>query len=306
MGWLRRLGLLAAAGAALGGAGFWALTRPAALPPSTLAALVAHPASPEAGERVFWAAGCAGCHGPSGLTLQSPTEARLVLSGGHRLTTDFGTFVAPNVSMHPTAGIGGWTREQFAAAVLLGVAPDGRHYYPAFPYASYARMTPEDVADLWAFWQTLPADPTLSASHELRFPFGFSRGIGLWKRLHLSAAFVTAEPSDPLAARGRYLAEALAHCAECHTPRTATGGLDTARWMAGAPNPSGAGRIPPLPPEGWSAEDIEAYLFSGFTPGFDVVGGSMADVVAHMAQLPAEDRQAIAAWLVTTRASPSR
>jgi mono/diheme cytochrome c family protein len=306
MGWLRRLGLLAIAGGAVGAGAIWALTRPPSLPPATLAALAAHPADPVAGERIFWAAGCAGCHAPPGLTLQSPVEARLVLSGGRRLVTEFGTFVVPNVSTHPTAGIGGWTLAQFATALLLGVAPDGNPYYPAFPYTSYARMTPGDVADLWAFWQTLPADPSPSGAHDLGFPFTLRRGVALWARLYRSPDFVTEAPAGSDIARGRYLVEALAHCGECHTPRDRFGGLDTARWLQGAPNPSGEGRIPPIPPQGWSAEDISAYLFSGLTPAFDVVGGSMADVVAHMARLPAEDRDAIAAYLLALRASPNR
>lgn len=296
MGLARALGGAALVAAALGGVGFWALTRPAELPRATLAAIAAHPADAEAGAQVFWAAGCAGCHAAPGLTGADPVEARLVLSGGRRLASDFGTFIAPNVSPHPEAGIGGWSLQDFARATLLGVSPDGRHYYPSFPYTSYVRMTPGDLADLWAFWQTLPADPTPSAAHELGFPYTLRRGVGLWKTLHMDPGFVS-EAATPQIERGRYLSEALAHCGECHSPRGATGGLDRARWMAGAPNPSGTGRIPALPPEGWSTEDISAYLFSGFTPAFDVVGGSMADVVVHMAQLPRSDLDAIAAYL---------
>jgi len=309
MGSTRRLGLAAlicGMAAIGGGSAFWALTAPAVPPPALLAAIAAHPADAAAGEIVFWATGCAGCHAPAGLTMQNPAQDRLVLSGGRRLVSDFGTFVAPNISTHPTAGIGNWTLSQFATAMLAGVSPQGAHYYPAFPYTSYARMTPQDIADLWAFWQGLPADATPSAPHELSFPYTLRRGIGLWKGLHLSTSFITPAPADPTLLRGRYLVEAMAHCGECHTPRTATGGLDVARWMAGAPNPSGQGTIPPIPATDWSAEDIEAYLFSGFTPSFDVVGGSMSDVVAHMAQLPREDRAAVAAYLTTLRASPNR
>jgi mono/diheme cytochrome c family protein len=306
MGWLARTGLAGAALAGLGLAAVWGVSLPATLPQPVRTALATHAASPEAGERIFWAAGCAGCHAAPGLTMQSPVAERLVLSGGRRLVSDFGTFVAPNISTHPEAGIGAWRLDQFAAALLLGVAPDGSHYYPAFPWTSYARMTPADVADLWAFWQTLPADATPSVDHELAFPLTLRRGIGLWKALHLNPGFVIPAPADPAALRGRYLVEALAHCGECHTPRDATGGLDAARWLQGAPNPSGQGRIPPIPHPAWSAEDIEAYLFSGFTPAFDVVGGSMADVVAHMARLPAQDRADIAAYLIALRASPSR
>ena len=291
--WPLALGLAVLAGAA----GFWLLTRPASLPASTLAALAAHPADAENGARIFWAAGCAGCHAAPDIAFNAPIEERLRLSGGRRLSSDFGSFIAPNVSMHPEAGIGAWTLEQFATAMLLGVAPDGRHYYPAFPYTTYLRARPGDIADLWAFWQSLPADATPDQPHELGFPFNLRRGLGLWKRLYLEPRHPTPPADDAQLARGRYLVEALAHCGECHSPRGALGGLQAGGWLSGAPNPSGQGRIPAIPHPRWSAEDIEAYLFSGFTPEFDVVGGSMADVVVQMAQLPAEDRAAIAAYL---------
>lgn len=275
----------------------WWLARPADLPQATLNALQAHSADPENGERIFWAAGCAGCHAAPGIGSSDPVEARLVLAGGRRLESPFGIFVAPNVSPDPRHGIGAWSLDDFARAMLNGVSPDGAHYYPSFPYTTYTRARPEDVADLWAFWQTLPEDDTPSAAHELPFPFTLRGGLGLWKLLNLSADHVFPETGDAQLMRGRYLVEALGHCAECHTPRNLAGGLDVGRWMGGAPNPAGEGRIPPIPDPRWSAEDIEGYLFSGFTPDFDVVGGSMTDVVQHMAQLPAEDRAAIAAYL---------
>jgi mono/diheme cytochrome c family protein len=95
------------------------------------------------------------------------------------------------------------------------------------------------------------------------------------------------------------------HCAECHTPRDFAGGLDSARWMAGAPNPDGEGRIPNITPArlDWSEGDIAYYLESGFTPDYDSVGGSMTAVVANTAKLPPEDRAAIAAYL---KAVPAR
>ncbi|MCC5971888.1 MAG: cytochrome c [Pararhodobacter sp.] len=291
--WPLALGLVVVAAAA----GFWLFTRPAVLSPQMQQALAAHPADPQRGETVFWAAGCAGCHAAPGLAFDAPLEDRLVLSGGRRFETGFGTFVAPNVSTDTDAGIGGWTTEEFARAMLLGVSPTGAHYYPAFPYSAYGNATPQDVADLWAFWQTLPADPTPTQAHELPLPLTLRRGLGLWKLANSQVAPPPA-PDDPQLARGHYLAETLAHCTECHTPRDVIGRLDSTQWMAGAPNPSGDGRIPAIPPQGWSAEDIDAYLFSGFTPEFDVAGGSMADVVVQMAQLTSEDRQAIVAYLL--------
>jgi mono/diheme cytochrome c family protein len=302
------LALVAAFG--LGALTLWAMARPQTLTPDQRAALLAHPGDAENGEQVFWAAGCAGCHAPPGLDMATPTEARLVMAGGRRLESPFGTFVAPNVSMDPNHGIGAWTLEQFATAVMVGVSPAGGHYYPAFPYTHYIRAQATDIADLWAFWQGLPADPTPSARHELPFPFSLRAGIGLWKRFFLDPDMPPLPPdSTDAMARGHYLVEALGHCAECHTPRDRLGGLLRNAWMEGGANPSGSGRIPAIPDPAWTLEDISAYLFSGFTPAFDVVGGSMADVVAHMARLPASDRDAIAAYLIAQagalRSSPN-
>ena len=99
-----------------------------------------------------------------------------------------------------------------------------------------------------------------------------------------------------------HLVEGAGHCGECHTPRDRFGGLIRERWLAGAPNPEGKGRIPNITPGGkniseWSAADIAYYLESGFTPDFDTVGGSMVAVQENMAMLSAEDRTAIAAYL---------
>jgi mono/diheme cytochrome c family protein len=107
-------------------------------------------------------------------------------------------------------------------------------------------------------------------------------------------------PDEQLVLRGRYLVEGPGHCGECHTPRDRLGGLVLERWLAGAPDPEGEGRVPNITPtglEGWSRGDIAYYLSSGFTPDFDTVGGSMARVQKNMAKLPEEDLQAIAAYL---------
>jgi len=95
------------------------------------------------------------------------------------------------------------------------------------------------------------------------------------------------------------LSEALAHCGACHTPRNLLGGPDTARWLAGAPNPNGPGRVPGITPATlkWSVADITEYLTSGFTPEFDTAGGHMVAVIDKIARLPETDRTAIAAYL---------
>ncbi len=250
------------------------------------------------GELVFHAGGCASCHAAPGAV----GGAKLVLAGGIGLDTPFGVFHAPNISSDAKHGLGAWSGANFALAMLKGVSPDGAHYYPAFPYTQYARMTDGDVADLWAYMKTLPASVAPSKDHDLALPFTVRRGLGLWKMLHLDPLPVTMPSDDPVIERGRYLVEGPGHCAACHTPRDMTGGLDLTRWMGGAPNPSGKGRIPAIDAAGladWSASDIAYALESGFTPDFDSLGGSMADVVENMARLPAADREAIAAYLKT-------
>lgn len=246
------------------------------------------------GEAVFTAAGCASCHSAP----EAAGEAKLVLAGGQRFPSEFGTFVAPNISPSE-AGIGGWSLTDFASAVQNGVSPEGQHYYPAFPYTAYALMEDRDVADLWAYMQTLPADPTATQTHEVGFPFNIRRSLGGWKFLYADKGWVIEDVASPELERGRYLVEALAHCGECHTPRTALGGLDRDAWLGGAPNPSGRGTIPALVPGEltWDATEIAYYLETGFTPDFDSAGGHMVAVIENFAKLPAEDRQAVAAYL---------
>lgn len=282
---LRGILLLVIVGVVVG----WFATRPHPLPDDALAGLVPNL---DNGALVFAAAGCASCHaaidGPAGL-----------LTGGQRFVSDFGTFVAPNISSDDTYGVGNWSDLELASAILAGVGRDGAHLYPALPYTAYNKATLQDVADLIAYLRTLPASDKPNAPHELAFPFNQRIALGVWKALFVSTEWVLDSPDTAELTRGRYLVEALGHCAECHTPRTALGGLDYNNWMAGAPNPSGKGRIPNITDGAlsWSEPEISEYLKSGFTPEFDVVGGSMAAVVRNTARLSDADRAAMAAYL---------
>lgn len=273
------------------GAG-WGLTAPSAFDETEFAGL-----SPDLdeGEFLFYASGCASCHANPG----AEDENKKVLSGGHRFVSPFGTFIAPNVSPHETAGIGGWSAVDLANAMIHGVSPRGQHYYPAFPYTSYAKLGVQDIVSLHAFLMTLPADATPSEQHEVGFPFNIRRSLGGWKLLFARSDWVVTGDLTEQQARGRWLVEGPGHCGECHSPRNLLGGIKRAAWLSGAPNPSGQGSIPNITPAAleWSEADIAEYLSSGFTPEFDTVGGSMTDVVANTSKLSAEDRAAIAAYL---------
>ncbi|WP_236861005.1 cytochrome c [Brevirhabdus pacifica] len=296
------LGLLA-----VGLGAYWLLTRPAPLSGAQLSGALAAAEAVEAGgaatpgasglsgQQVFDAAGCASCHAAPGA---EPAD-RPVLAGGKRFATPFGTFVAPNISPDPKAGIGAWTDAQLMNAIMRGISPGGAHYYPAFPYATYGRADPADIALLVAHLRGLPADATPSQPHEIGFPFNIRRNMGIWKRLFVDHDWVVANAAEPQIARGRYLVEALAHCGECHTPRNALGGIDRGAWLSGAPNPTGKGRIPDITPRGlsWSEADIANYLKTGFTPEYDTAGAEMAEVVENLSKLPETELKAIAAYL---------
>ncbi|RVT84473.1 c-type cytochrome [Rhodobacteraceae bacterium CCMM004] len=273
-------------------AGWW-ITRPERVDAAALAGLTPDLAL---GERTFVAAGCASCHvAPE----TSGGDGQPVLSGGQRFASEFGTFIAPNISSHPEHGIGAWSDEEIVTAVMKGVSPGGAHYYPAFPYTAYAKAAPAEILSLAAYLRTLPASDVPSLPHEVGFPFNIRRSVGGWKWLFTDEGWAVEGDLSPDAAAGRYLAEALGHCGECHTPRNPLGGLDISRWLQGAPNPSGRGRIPGIDPGSltWSEADIAYYLETGFTPDFDTAGGSMVAVIDKTAQLTPDDRAAIAAYL---------
>ncbi|WP_292290375.1 cytochrome c, partial [Mesorhizobium sp.] len=257
MPWLRKL---VGAALVLGGVGAvagWVLSAPVRLDAATVAQL--GPGDAAKGKRIFYAGGCTSCHARPG----AKGEVRLELAGGLELKTPFGTFVPPNISQDAKDGIGAWSEEDFANAMLRGVSPAGEHFYPAFPYASYARMKPSDVADLYAFMKTLPAVAGKAPDHKLAFPFNIRRGIGLWKRLYLNPEQViaVADGAPDKVAAGRYLVEGPGHCGECHTPRDLAGGTRKSEWLAGATAAEGSGIVPNITAgEGgigeWSEGDI--------------------------------------------------
>lgn len=283
----------------LGIAAAWWITRPQTV---SAANLPDHRSDAGAGERIFWAGGCASCHASPVNGKRAKGDDKLLLGGGLELDTPYGVFRVPNISPDADDGIGRWTLVDFVNAMQRGVSPDGRHYYPSFPYTSYAHMPVEDVMDLKAFLDTLPPVEGRADGHKLAFPWSIRRGIGAWKWRYLDAEPSKPQASPTLVELGRLIVEGAGHCGECHTPRDRFGGLRHERWLAGAPNPEGRGRVPNITPggeniSGWTAADIAYYLESGFTPEFDTVGGSMVAVQENMAKLSDQDRAAIAAYL---------
>jgi len=286
-----------------GGAGFYVVTEPRPLAAEDLAA---HKPDLANGETMFWAGGCASCHATP------EQEDKKLLGGGLKLATPFGIFAAPNISPDPEHGIGRWSEVEFVNAMVRGLGRGGEHLYPAFPYPSYQRMTLADVRDLFAYLRTLKPVPTPSQAHQIAFPYNIRRGLGLWKLIYLDGMPFKADPTRSSAFnRGAYLVEGPAHCAECHSPRDAFGGIDAQRRFAGGPDPEGKGWVPNITPHedgiaSYSAKDIAYLLETGTTPEFDSVGSTMALVVQGTAKLTPEDRAAIAAYIKSLPPRPGK
>jgi mono/diheme cytochrome c family protein len=299
----RRAGAVVIALLVCAAAACWFITKPRPAFAEEDTAVADRAGDAARGRLVFAAADCSSCHASPG------QSDRLRLGGGLAVASPYGTLRVPNISQDVDDGIGRWRTVDLANAMLSGVSPASRHYYPGFPYGSYAHMRLDDVVDLMAYLRTLPAVPGRAPKHELAFPFNVRRLIGFWKLIYLDRS-----PMEPVAGqsaqwnRGRYVVETMAHCAECHSSRNMLGGIEPKTRFAGGRDPEGTGFVPNITPEGigrWSEADIAALLEHGQTPDLRTVGSSMASVVENTRSLTPEDREAIAIYVKTLPARPT-
>lgn len=250
------------------------------------------------GAYIFQTAGCLGCH-------TDEKAGGKPLAGGRALKTPFGTFYTPNITPDPVNGIGRWTDAEFIRAFREGVRPDGAALFPAFPYASYTRMTDRDLLDLKAYLFAQPALAVANKPHDVSPPFSWRFLLPAWQFLYLTPGPVPDDKAKPAVwNRGRYLVDALGHCGECHTPRSALGGMESDRYLAGNPDGPEGDKVPNITSHpkkglgGWSDGDIGMLLEMGMTPEGDVVGGSMGEVIRNTtSKLTAEDRAAVVTYL---------
>src|SRR5262245_9157923 len=289
---LRKLLLIAVLVVIAGLAIFWIVTTPARVTASALPPYTPNIAN---GKVMFFAGGCASCHATPGQ--QDPTR----LGGGVAIGSPFGTFYAPNISSDRDDGIGRWSEADFITALWKGTSPDGRHYYPAFPYTSYQRITLDDARDLFAYLQTLPAVKGQTPHHQMPIPLHWRRLLGGWQFL-----FLDGQPFRPDSSqsaqwnRGAYLVNGPGHCAECHSPRNILGGIKSGQRFAGGPDVEGKGWVPNITQKGladYSVKDIAYLLETGQTPDGDSVGGAMTAVIRNTSQLSAADREAMAVYI---------
>lgn len=261
------------------------------------------------GQYMIQAAGCLNCH---------TANRSEPLGGGVKLETPFGTFFAPNISGDELHGIGSWSDKDFLMAVKHGVSPQGRYYYPAFPFSAYTKLTDEDVLAIKAYIFTMAPQKTPSLPHQLNFPFNQRKLMFFWRKLNFKQKFLTANEKrtfkyhgdfrpkldrNPTWNRGAYLVEGAFHCTECHTPRNQLGGLKTSQWMAGAAygQDEYAGNITPDLSTGlgtWTKDDWELFLTRGELPDGGEVSGEMYRVIKNgTAKLTASDRASVIEYL---------
>src|SRR3954454_18682415 len=173
---LRKLILLVIAVAIIGLAVFYIVTIPATVPAS---ALGSHTPDVANGKGMFYAGGCTSCHATPG------QEDKTRLGGGLGLKSPFGTFYVPNISPDPNDGIGKWSEADFVTAMQKGTAPDGRHYFPAFPYGSYQPMRTENIRDMFAHLKSPTPVQGKVRDHDVPFPSNVRPLVGGWKFLYL-------------------------------------------------------------------------------------------------------------------------
>ncbi|MBY5445762.1 c-type cytochrome [Rhizobium leguminosarum] len=285
------LGCLGAAGA--GFFFFWPHSLPdvsaSALQP-TGAALIAR------GEYLATAADCAACH---------TTKGGKPFAGGLPFKLPFGTIYSSNITTDPDHGIGAWSDAEFVRAVRSGVGVHGENLYPAFPYASYALMTTDDILAVRAYLRTLAPVSEDAPSNSLAFPFNQRWLMRGWNLLFLPSRPFENDPSkDEQWNRGAYLVEALEHCGECHTPRglmfqrkqsESLSGSEVDGWKAW--------NITSDPDSGiglWTNDEIGSFLSKGHANGHGPAGGAMREAVdLSLSKLPTSDIEAIVAFLRT-------
>jgi mono/diheme cytochrome c family protein len=262
--------------------------------PSGVPAALAQASPVERGAYLARAADCMVCH-----TTQGGKE----YAGGLGFKLPFGTLYSTNITPDKETGIGNYSDQDFLNAVHRGTRRDGARLYPAMPCTSYTYITDADALAIKAYLFSLAPVRAVPPANTLTFPFNQRWAMIFWSALfNPDTRFEPDTSKSPEWNRGAYLAEALAHCGECHTPRNLAfalnnrkkfGGALTAGWRAfniSSDKATGLG--------GWSDDDIFSYLSTGHATGHGTASGPMGEAVDHsFSQLAPEDIRAMVVYL---------
>jgi len=244
------------------------------------------------GEVLAGAGYCAECHTARG---GAP------YAGGYALQTPFGALYSTNITPDVKTGIGAWPEAAFRRAMHEGVARDGSHLFPAFPFDHFTKLTDADVAALYAYFMTRNPVSAPARKNGIPFPLNIRALQAGWKLLFFHPGRFVAGPDRSADwNRGAYLAEGISHCGACHTPRNVLGAEKPGQSFAGAmidnwvapaltkDNPS------PVP---WSEDELFAYLRHGVSHYHGTSFASMGPVVHDgLQKLSDDDVRAIAVY----------
>ena len=227
------------------------------------------------GEYLARAADCMVCHTAHG---GAP------FAGGLAIPLPFGTIYTTNITADKETGIGSYTDADFLNAVQRGIRRDGTRLYPAMPYTSYTLMTDADALAIKAYLFSQPAAHAPNQADTLTFPFNQRWSMIFWSlAFSPNARFAPNTGQSAEWNRGAYLAEALAHCGECHTPRNIAFALDNRKKFAGAVTAGWkAFNISSDKDTGigsWSDDEVASYLASGHAKGRGTAAGPMGEAV---------------------------
>ncbi|WP_442965510.1 cytochrome c [Ralstonia sp. A12] len=254
----------------------------------------------ERGRYLAQAGDCAACHTGKGAA---------PFSGGLKMNVPMlGAIFSTNITPDPETGIGRYSEAEFARALRDGVAKDGHNLYPAMPYPSYAKVSDEDAAALYAYFmhgvepvKRANQAPEIPKLLQMRWP------LKIWNMLFLDNQRFKPLPAKSVEwNRGAYLVQGLGHCGTCHTPRgiglqekalderssTYLSGAVLDGWFASnlTGNPTtGLGK--------WSDQDIVDFLKTGANTHATAFG-PMTEVVNHSTQwMTDRDLAAMARYL---------
>jgi mono/diheme cytochrome c family protein len=262
--------------------------------PTGVPAKLAQASVIERGEYLAKAADCMVCH---------TTPGGKEYAGGLGFKLPFGTLYSTNITSDKDTGIGNYSDQDFLNAMHRGVRRDGARLYPAMPYTSYTYVSDDDALAIKAYLFSLPPVKAVAPENTLSFPFNQRWAMMFWSALfNPDTRFAPDSSKSPEWNRGAYLAEALAHCGECHTPRNLGFALNNRRKFAGAvtagwrafnissDKATGVG--------GWRDDDLISYLSTGHAAGHGTASGPMGEAVDHsFSQFASEDIRAIVAYM---------
>lgn len=247
---------------------------------------------------------CVICH-----TRPEPGSAEF--AGGYPLHAAPGTVYSSNITPDRRTGIGTWTVDQFYRAMHEGIAADGRHLYPAFPYAYFAKLNRADTDAIFAYLRTVKPVSYRPPRNRLIFPANIRAGMAGWNALFLDSKPFRANPKKSARwNRGADLVTGVGHCGACHSPKNIlfadkAGDNLQGNFVDGwfAPN------LTPAKPDGlggWSAQEIVQFLRTGRNR-HAWSAGSMRQVIERSTSRMADsDLLAIAAYLKSLPPSAAR